>query len=429
MKKYTLFLFFFFLFFFSNSQAEDTQTVNVQVTLNDSDWNYKLGDKVEFQTVVTANENIVSNVQISYELSQDMLPPFKIGKPILYNGKYLIDAETLDKAGFLRCKVIAVYEGKKYYGYATAGFSPENITPTTQMPKDFIDFWDKAKAEIANVSLDPVLKLLPERCTDKLNVYELNIRINSDDARLYGILCVPKKAGKYPAFLCVPGAGVRPYSGYVAKANEGNITLEVGIHGIPVTMDKSIYVNLWNGALKEYASRGWDDVKTVYYKRVFLGCVKAVDYLYNMPEFDGKNLLVVGGSQGGALSIVTAALDKRVSALIAFYPALCDLGGYTKGRAGGWPHLFKNEDEPEAVRALEVKNTAYYDVVNFARILTQPGFYSFGYNDMVCPPTTTFSAYNSIASPKQLMIVPVTAHNAYPKQWTEAWKWWSEMKK
>lgn len=62
-----------------------------------------------------------------------------------------------------------------------------------------------------------------------------------------------------------------------------------------------------------------------YYKRVYMGCVRAVDFIYSLPEFDGKNLAVNGGSQGGALSIITAGLDNRIKYLAAFYPALSDL--------------------------------------------------------------------------------------------------------
>lgn len=68
-----------------------------------------------------------------------------------------------------------------------------------------------------------------------------------------------------------------------------------------------------------------------------MGCVRAVDYLCSMKEFDGSNLLVQGGSQGGALAIVTAVLNPRVTGVVSFFPALSDLSGYEKGRAGGWP--------------------------------------------------------------------------------------------
>lgn len=403
--------------------------IKVAVVPNSNNWNYNLNSKAVFDVTVTQNGIQMENIDVRYELSYDMLKPFKVEKATLKDGTISIDAGTMKTAGFLRCQVFAISGGKEYEGRATAGYMPETIKPTTEMPEDFIQFWDKAKAENANVALNPILTLLRDRCSSKSDVYELNIQIDKKGARLFGILCVPKAPGKYPALLRVPGAGIRGYTGHVAGADNGYITLEIGIHGIPVTMDSKIYGYLGSGALNGYPMKGWEDRERVYYKRVYLGCVKAVDYIYSMSQFNGKDILVQGGSQGGALAIVTGALDKRITGVISLFPALCDLGGYTHGRAGGWPHLFKNEIEPTIIREQKVKNSAYYDVVNFARILTQPGFYSFGYNDMVCPPTTMFSVYNVIASPKQLMLVPETAHYAYPEQWNNSWKWWTKLLK
>jgi cephalosporin-C deacetylase-like acetyl esterase len=73
--------------------------------------------------------------------------------------------------------------------------------------------------------------------------------------------------------------------------------------------------------------------------------VRAVDYIFSLPEFDGSTIAVTGGSQGGALSIVTAGLDSRIKYLAAFYPAMCDFTGYLYGRAGGWPHMFNEANK------------------------------------------------------------------------------------
>ena len=67
---------------------------------------------------------------------------------------------------------------------------------------------------------------------------------------------------------------------------------------------------------------------------MYLGCVRANDFLMTRKRFDGKTLGVTGGSQGGALSIITAGLDPRVKLLAAYYPALADVTGYLNGRAG-----------------------------------------------------------------------------------------------
>lgn len=225
-----------------------------------------------------------------------------------------------------------------------------------------------------------------------------------------------QKEGKYPAILKVPGAGVRPYNGDVATAEKGFITFEIGIHGIPVNMDISIYNYLGSGALSGYPNFNLDDRDRYYYKRVYLGCVRANDFLVSLPQFDGTNLAVTGGSQGGALSIITAALDSRVKCLAAFYPALCDLTGDLKGRAGGWPHLFEKDNYAFNNKKDKIATCGYYDVVNFARQVKIPGMYSWGYNNETCPPTSMYAAYNVIPASKSLYLALETGHWSFPEQ-------------
>jgi cephalosporin-C deacetylase-like acetyl esterase len=239
---------------------------------------------------------------------------------------------------------------------------------------------------------------------------------------LFGVLCVPKAAGKYPAILRVPGAGVRPYNGDTGNAEKGVITFEIGIHGIPVTMDASVYDNIRTASLDGYQNYNLDDKDRYYYKRVYLGCVRAVDYIFSLPEFDGNNIVVLGGSQGGALSIVTAALDNRIKGLVAFYPALSDVTGYLHNRAGGWPHFFNAANLSFNNSPQKIETSKYYDVVNFARHLKVPGFYSWGYNDVTCPPTSMYAAYNVITAPKTLFLVEETGHWTYPEQWGMAYE-------
>jgi cephalosporin-C deacetylase-like acetyl esterase len=242
-------------------------------------------------------------------------------------------------------------------------------------------------------------------------------------ARLYGILCVPKKEGKYPAILQVPGAGVRAYAGDIVNAEKGFITFQIGIHGIPVNMDPLVYANLASGALSGYWNYNLDDKDRFYYKRVYLGCVRANDFLVSLPQYDGKNLAVMGGSQGGALSIVTASLDARVKYWAAYYPALSDLTGYLKGRAGGWPHLFDKNNVAFNNTKEKINTAGYYDVVNFARQLKVPGFYSMGFNDETCPPTSMYAAYNVITAPKELFLALETGHWTYPEQQEKLTNW------
>lgn len=398
------------------------KSIKVLVAPDHTNWEYKKGENVQFTISVFQNGNPVKNANIHYEIMPEKMAVLKKGDVVLKEGKITIDGGTLKAAGFLRCAATATLNGQTYTGLATAGFEPLSIQPTTEMPADFAQYWEGAKAAAAKVPMDARMTLLPERCTEKVNVYQVSLQNFSTDTRLYGILCVPKGEGKYPAVLRVPGAGVRPYGGYIEGAENGVITFEIGIHGIPVTMDMGVYNNLRTGALKNYMFAGLNDKDQYYFKRVYLGCVRANDFLFSLPQFDGKNLAVTGGSQGGALSIITAALDPRVRYLSAFYPALSDMTGYLHNRAGGWPHMFVNSGSPAGSKEA-IETTKYYDVVNFARLVKVPGHYSWGFNDETCPPTSTYSAYNVITAPKTLLLALETGHWTYPEQTKQASDW------
>lgn len=404
-------------FFIGYSQGQPAeQLIKVVVAPDHTDWTYKTGEKVKFTITVLQSGNALKDAVVKYQVGPERMEPTKEDSLTVANGSLSIDGGTMKTPGFLRCIATATVNGKVYRGLATAAFNPLQIAPTIQDPSDFNTYWNNAKAELATIPIDARMTLIPERCTENVNVYHVNLQNYKIGTRLYGILCVPKKEGKYPALLQVPGAGVRPYSGDIANAEKGIITFQIGIHGIPVNMDVSVYNSLATGALAGYWNYNLDDKDRYYYKRVYLGCVRANDFLTSLPQYDGKHLGVMGGSQGGALSIVTAALDPRVKFLAALYPALSDVTGYLKGRAGGWPHLFDKNNIAFNNTKEKINTAGYYDVVNFARQLKVPGIYTMGFNDETCPPTSMYAAYNVITAPKELFVVPETGHWAFPEQ-------------
>lgn len=396
--------------------------IKVIVAPDHEDWVYKVGENVRFNVSVLKYGNPVSDVEIRYEIKPEKMEAVKSETITLKRSETMIKGGTMEQPGFLRCWVYATVEGVEYTSYATAAFAPEQIEPATALPADFNTFWKKAMEENNKIPMDVQMTLLPERCTEKTDVYHVSLQNFTRGSRIYGILCKPKNPGKYPAVLNVPGAGIRPYNGDIELAEEGIITFQIGIHGIPVTMESYIYDNLRYGALNNYWTMNLDDKDKYYYKRVYLGCVRAVDFLVSLSEYDGTNLAVTGGSQGGALSIITAGLDKRIKYLAALYPALSDMSGYREGRAGGWPHMFHPNDSSNYVDS-KFETVKYYDVVNFARQLTQPGWYSWGFNDNVCPPTSMYAAYNQITAPRELHIFQDTGHWTYPEQQEMRKKW------
>lgn len=400
--------------------------ISIRVALDHSDWRYEFGQPVKFTIAVIQDGQPVPNAFVKYRIGPEAMTPTIEKTVTLTSPTLTVEGGTLNESGFLRCLATVEMYGKTYRGLATAAFKPEQLQPTIANPNDFDGFWEAGKQALAKIPLDARLTYLPDYSTSKSACYHANLQsigMGAAPSRLYGIFCEPRAEGKYPALLSVPGAGVRPYRGMTEMADKGFITLQIGIHGIPVTMEQVVYDNLGAGAFMGYWTYNMDNRDRYYYKRVYLGCVRANDFLVQHPKFNGKDLMVTGGSQGGALSIITTALDPRVKALAAYYPALSDTTGYLKNRAGGWPHMFRQDGAGSHRTADKIETLGYYDVVNFARRVKVPGLYSWGFNDETCPPTSMYASYNVISAQKQLLLALETGHNTVPEQVEKVNRW------
>ncbi|MDR0893171.1 MAG: acetylxylan esterase [Mediterranea sp.] len=395
------------------------EEIRVLVSPDHADWQYRLGETCTFTVRVLKAENPLPDVMVDYELGPEMYPTEK-RQGVHLKGGTLTLRGRMAVPGFLRCKVQTTIGGRTYEGLATAGYAPEQIAPATTLPDDFGSYWKGVLRQARTLPLDPRMRLLPERCTATDNVYEVSFNTQAGGGRFFGILSLPKAEGKYPALLRVPGAGVRPYTGDTYTAPGRVITLEVGIHGIPVTLPQAVYDGLATGALSNYWTFRRDRRDDFYYHRVVVGALRAVDLLCSLPQFDGRSLGVTGSSQGGALSVITAALDTRVTFLASVHPALCDHEAYFSHRAAGWPHYFRYYGEPNEQQRATAR---YYDTVNFARLLRVSAWFSFGYNDEVCPPTSMYAAYNADTALKELHLYLQTGHFWYQEQW-DAWQEW-----
>ena len=396
-------------------------SIVVTVEPDHKDWNYRVGEIAKFTVEVRRSGTLVNDVTIDYATGPEMYQDTK--KTVTLKDGTLKLTGKMSSPGFYRVDVTAHVDGKDYRGACAAAFSPEKLQPSTVMPSDFKEFWEQSIAEARKTDLDPTKRLLPERCTKDVNVYEVSFHNEQWGSRTYGILCVPVREGKYPALLRVPGAGVRPYEGDVYTASQGVITLEIGIHGVPVTMQQGVYDNLNNGALRGYWEFNMDSREKHYYHHVIMGCIRAMDYIEQYTPWDGKNAGVTGSSQGGFLTLATAGLDKRITCYAPVHAALCDHTNSLRGIACGWPHFFYWNKGKGQEKQIEVSR--YYDGVNFARLINdqQRGWFSFGYCDDVVPPTTAWSTYNTVTGPKEISPYQATWHFWHQEQWDEWEKW------
>ena len=381
---------------------------------NHADWLYKVGEKAKVE-VTFCLYGIPQDVEVQYEIGPDEMPATSKGKAMLKNGRAVIDMGTMRQPGFLDLRLTASVADKTYKHHVKVGFSPELLKPYTKNPADFDAFW-KANLEEARKTPVTVSCVKSDKyTTDEVDCYLLKIRTDKRHS-VYGYLTRPKQAGKYPVVFCPPGAGIKTIkepmrNHYYAK--NGFIRLEMEIHGLHPEMTEEQFKEISAAFSDEngYVENGLDDRDNYYMKHVYTGCVRAIDYLCSLPDWDGRNVFVQGGSQGGALSLITAALDQRVTGCVANHPALSDVAGYLDHRAGGWPHMNRQHN---MLTPAKVATLQYYDVVNFARRIKCPVYLTWGYNDDVCPPTTSYIVWNLITAPKESLITPINEHWTTP---------------
>jgi cephalosporin-C deacetylase-like acetyl esterase len=195
------------------------------------------------------------------------------------------------------------------------------------------------------------------------------------------------------------------------------LSLDINAHGIPNGKADKYYADLAMNELKDYRAQGRESRDTIYFLGMYLRLMRALDFLTAQPEWDGKILIVRGGSQGGGQSIAAAGLDPRVSSSAAGVPALCDHSGNAVGRTAGWPKIVPLiEGKPDA-RALEAAR--YIDCMNLATRAKAEAIISVGFIDTVCPPTSVYATYNNWPGVKTIVNEPLMGHGSTPRVGSE----------
>lgn len=404
--------------FFLGAMAENYpyRSDYLWVTVPDhSDWLYKTGENAVVD-IQLYKYGVPVDCTVKYEIGNDMMDGDKTGSVAMKNGKCRVVINGRKTPGFRDLRLSANVDGKVCQHHIKVGFDVDKIQPYTEEPADFLSFWNKNVEKMRKSPLKYTLEDAPEYTTEKMTCQLLKLQ-TVDGHSIYGYLFVPKNKakGSCPIVVCPPGAGIKTIKEPLRHRYYGEggcIRLEMEIHGLDPRLPKTMFDDIshaFNGNNEGgYLAYGIDNRDRYYMKDVYLSLVRCLDFLVQLPEWDGKNIAMQGGSQGGALSLIAAALDKRVTLCVANHPALSDMAGYyEKGRTGGYPH-FKTSNgtlTPETMKTL-----AYYDVVNFARHIACPVYMTWGYNDITCPPTTSYAVWNTLKCEKEPLITPINEH-------------------
>ena len=192
MKRLLLFLLTAFIVQSVGAQIRGNNIV-VTVEPDHQDWNYRIGETAKFTIEVRRSGTLMGDVSIDYAVGPEMYQDEK--KTITLKDGTLKLNGKMDQPGFYRVDVTAHVDGKNYRGACAAAFSPEKLQPSTVMPSDFKTFWENSIKEARYTDLEPTKRLLPERCTKDVNVYEESFNSVRVGARTFGILGIPPKEG------------------------------------------------------------------------------------------------------------------------------------------------------------------------------------------------------------------------------------------
>jgi cephalosporin-C deacetylase len=289
----------------------------------------------------------------------------------------------------------------------------EDYECSVTRPPDFDRFWEQILAELDALPLDAELSPVPLRSTDAVEVFEIHYT-SLDGLRIAGWYCRPREsyiAGPYPGISIVPG--------YVSEPTLPKSWAKMGYAAIGVAPRGKLRSNgQYNPGYPGLLIDRIVDRNTYGYRGFYADAVRAIDALVSREEVDSNRIGVHGSSQGGALTVVSAALRPDV--------VRCGAAGapYLTGfmDSADLTHSYPYEEMNEYFRLYperrdEARETlAYFDCLNLAPWVRAPMLVYAGLNDDVCPPETAFALQRALAG-------EVTMH-AYERCGHDAGNFW-----
>jgi cephalosporin-C deacetylase-like acetyl esterase len=365
---------------------------------------YHQGEPVRFNITVTDSGKPAVGV-VEWSILKDGLPTEQKGKAELVDGK-AVASGTLGEPGFLQVRAVYRPEAKAkaapVVGLGGAAIDPTEIKRSLPVPDDFDAFWDGMKKKLAAVPIESKLVSVKSPVKD---VESFDVTAPALGIQISGYMSKPvgAKPKSLPIILTVHGAGVSDSSlgGSASWASKGFLAMDMNAHGLPNGKPKQFYADLYAGPMNPYRYEFRNDREKAYFTGMMLRLIRGIDVLAAQPEWDGKRVIVYGSSQGGYQAIAAAGLDARVTFFAAGVPAGCDHSGMMANRIAGWPKIVPMKDGKPDLAVLEAFR--YIDCMNFATRTKAAGcYFTVGFIDGVCPPTSVYAAYNQLNIPKEM---------------------------
>ena len=280
--------------------------------------------------------------------------------------------------------------------YAGTAVDPEALTDCGE-PKDFDEFWTRQKKRLAAVPFREKVGLKKLKTVNGVDIYAVSIPC-AGPRPVTGYLSIPAnaRAKSLPAVISFHGYGTSIHRA-PTWGDRSRLHFNINAHGQELGRDAAYYKRFFDGISSNGYSYAFDpeqnsNPETAFFNGMVLRVLRAMEYLKSRPEWNGKDLVAEGGSQGGLQTMWAAALDPDVTVARPGITWCCDLAGTQKKHrlSGGWRIKY--------VPALD-----YYDPVFMAKriINARVEITRAGLGDYTCPPSGLAISYNNIASPNK----------------------------
>jgi len=398
-------------------KAEPESPIKIAARAERQDATYHQGEKVTFNLSVTDRGKPAVGI-VEWVILKDGLPTDQKGASELMDGK-AVATGALNEPGFIQVRAVYRADAKAKLApvsaMAGAAIDPTKIPRSLPVPDDFDTFWDGMKQKLAAVPVAATIRSvkapLPDVESFDVTAPALGLPISAYMAKPVGA-----QPRSLPIILTVHGAGVNDCSlgGSAGWAAKGFLAMDMNAHGLPNGKPRQYYADLYAGPMKGYRYENRQDREKGYFTGMMLRLVRAIDVLTAQPEWDGKHVVVSGASQGGFQAIAAAGIDGRVTFFAAGVPAGCDHSGMLVNRIAGWPKIVPVEDGKPDQAILEAAR--YVDCVNFAaRTKAKGAYFTVGFIDATCPPTSVYAAYNQLTIPKEIYDDIPSGHSHAPQ--------------
>lgn len=388
----------------SVTSVSDLDKCYFDCTTNRSPIEYKVGEEMVFTLTLKYDGETVSAPGFAYTVEFDGEKESVYDTADGTSGSFEIRT-CIDVPGFVKIYAAPTSEfGVELMGVAPfeggAGADIDKIMQAVEEPDDFEKFWQDELAKLDEIS--PEVTVIEDLSSEYPGYTVLDIRIDCIDGPAYGYLSIPENAEAGSLGILVGFMGYGVVSPYPTQRSD-RIVFVANAHSIENGRESSYYNEIAATVLYSYGFDKSENANrdSVYFKNMILRDVQILRYLKTLEEWDGKTLVLNGGSQGAYQAIAAAALDPDVTFLYAVYPWLCDLGGETVGRIDGW--------QPEFTDAL-----GYYDAVSFAKRVKCETRLGAGLGDYVAPPSGACALYNAITSNVSIEFTQGMTHTYTP---------------